>query len=369
MSSKAQAHIFTDASLTAEPSKSREQDTMKNNNTAIALAICFMMNFLLPSCGGEEGVEVSEEDSFEDTTSLGTADDAKEQTDSSTSNSEPDSDELPVQEEEVALDPDRERASHDPILIDGNEDFAAQAAAEGWPGDGTQGDPYIIEGLEIDLEKQGKGAIDVRNTDVHFIIRDCYLHNGGQAWLNSNAQGYGIIARNVRNMRVERTIAVECFEGIWLKGTQDSVLHFNDVSHNSGHGISFESSHRNTVEYNLCRKERDDGILVGRGFGASDENIIRHNVFAENGTSGLNLSAGSRNVIYGNVFDEGNGMHVMAIVKNNTLYNEETGSGNWWHGHTSPDEDKDGIVDEPKKTSAGPDNYPLVTKPSTVPKR
>lgn len=353
---------------------------MKTHNTAIVLAISFVFGFSVLACGGEEGSADSEESTSEgandsetvsETVDDGGGDKGSEEgpgdTVSESVAPQDDSDVETVSSNDDDLDTERERAPHDPILIDGNEDFAAQAAAEGWPGDGTKDDPYVIEGLEIDLEKKGKGAIDVRNTDVHFVVRDCYLHNGGQNWLNSAAQGYGVIARNVRNMRVERTIAVECFEGIWLKETADSVLHYNDVSRNSGHGISFEKSHRNIVEYNICRGEHDDGILVGRAFGASNENVLRYNLFAGNGTSGLNVSAGSKNIIYGNVFDAGNGMHVMAIVKNNTLYNEETGRGNWWHGHTSPDADGDGIVDEPKKTTAGPDNYPLVEKPSTKP--
>ena len=41
---------------------------------------------------------------------------------------------------------------HDPIKIEGDEDFAAQAASEGWPGDGSEENPYVIEGYEITLD-------------------------------------------------------------------------------------------------------------------------------------------------------------------------------------------------------------------------
>ncbi|MFO8109268.1 MAG: hypothetical protein R6U17_01905 [Thermoplasmata archaeon] len=38
-----------------------------------------------------------------------------------------------------------------PIRIDGDSDFASQAAQEGWPGDGSTENPYVIEGYEIDV--------------------------------------------------------------------------------------------------------------------------------------------------------------------------------------------------------------------------
>ena len=38
---------------------------------------------------------------------------------------------------------------HEPISIRGDSDFIAQATTEGWPGNGTEECPYIIEGYEI----------------------------------------------------------------------------------------------------------------------------------------------------------------------------------------------------------------------------
>ena len=69
---------------------------------------------------------------------------------------------------------------HNPIYIDGNADFASQASAEGWPGDGSAGNPYIIEGYDINASTTN--GIDIRNTDVYFVIRDCYVHDGGVSY-------------------------------------------------------------------------------------------------------------------------------------------------------------------------------------------
>jgi len=59
--------------------------------------------------------------------------------------------------------------NHAPILINGNADFATQAAANGWSGAGTVGDPYVIENLEINTDIDGQSAIYINNTDVFFI--------------------------------------------------------------------------------------------------------------------------------------------------------------------------------------------------------
>lgn len=59
--------------------------------------------------------------------------------------------------------------SHGPIEIMGNEAFASQ----GWPGNGTEDDPYRIEGLNITTMEAL--AIGIWNTSAHFVIRDCFL--------------------------------------------------------------------------------------------------------------------------------------------------------------------------------------------------
>jgi parallel beta-helix repeat protein len=59
---------------------------------------------------------------------------------------------------------------HDPIEIMGDEDFSSQAADEGWPGDGTEGNPYTIQGYEINASMEN--GIYIRSTTVHFIIKN-----------------------------------------------------------------------------------------------------------------------------------------------------------------------------------------------------
>jgi len=264
--------------------------------------------------------------------------------------------------------------SHASIVIDGNDDFHAQAANEGWEGDGSEENPYIIEGYEIDLEEGQGGAVDVRNTDLYFVIRHCYLHGGGGAWFDDSKRGYGILTENVQNMRVERTMAKENFEGVRMtKGTTDCVLHYNDFAMNSGHGIALVSAHNNIIEYNKCINEHDDGILLGSFDMAaagdpSNSNIIRFNWFANNSSSGICLFRGKGNFIYGNAFGAGCGVFVLNTGGVNTWYSEEERTGNWWYNFSAPDEDGDGVYDTPRTVAGGAEDiYPLVEKPDTTP--
>lgn len=59
---------------------------------------------------------------------------------------------------------------HVPILINGTGDFVAQ----GWPGAGTQANPYRISLLNITRDV-GLRCIDIMNTQAYFKIEDCFV--------------------------------------------------------------------------------------------------------------------------------------------------------------------------------------------------
>jgi len=91
--------------------------------------------------------------------------------------------------------------NHGPIDITSDADFAAQKAVEGWAGNGTQANPYVIEGYNITHNGHN---IEVSNVSSYFIIRDCLLlspgtppppggYDDGVALLNSS---HGLIANN-----------------------------------------------------------------------------------------------------------------------------------------------------------------------------
>jgi hypothetical protein len=63
-----------------------------------------------------------------------------------------------------------------PISIDGNSDFADKASLNSWIGNGSAGNPYILENLAILTSVAGTHAFSIQNTNVYFILRNCTLH-------------------------------------------------------------------------------------------------------------------------------------------------------------------------------------------------
>jgi len=57
---------------------------------------------------------------------------------------------------------------HSSINISGNQDFILQ----GWPGNGTEQNPFEIEGLSISATEC---CINMSDTDAFFVVKDCAL--------------------------------------------------------------------------------------------------------------------------------------------------------------------------------------------------
>ena len=73
-------------------------------------------------------------------------------------------------------------SSHSPIRIDNDSDFADTAASDGWKGNGSADNPYIIENYDINGTDAGY-CIYIGNTTAHFVIRNCSVHDAsGNSW-------------------------------------------------------------------------------------------------------------------------------------------------------------------------------------------
>ncbi len=81
---------------------------------------------------------------------------------------------------------------HPPIVINGDSGFTMNNGVAG--GSGTSSDPYVIDNWYINSCCL-KAGIDIRNTDVSFIIQNVYIHNLG-APFNTIP---GVVFSNVTN--------------------------------------------------------------------------------------------------------------------------------------------------------------------------
>ncbi|MFW9778537.1 MAG: right-handed parallel beta-helix repeat-containing protein [Candidatus Heimdallarchaeota archaeon] len=209
--------------------------------------------------------------------------------------------------------------THSIISIDGDVDFATQAQAENWPGNGSSSFPYIIENLAI--SGPGSSLIQIKDSNVHFLIRNCLLE-GGQigVYLNGivNGQIYNniIISHNLGGVRLDNAFNCTIFGnrinnngnfGLLLEYSKDNLLSDNIISNNHGDGISFLNSGNNRI---LNNKLINTGFNVnGAQLGDFVQTIIVNNtvnqkplVYSQH-SRGLTIHGGAGQVILVNATD------------------------------------------------------------------
>ena len=143
---------------------------------------------------------------------------------------------------------------HDPISIVGNDEFAAQALNEGWAGDGTEGNPYIIEGYEI--HGNWWEAIEIISCDVYFIIRNSLITYGeislegitNGSIINCTLNGrYTSISLNSShgNDIIENTFTNQSWSCLYLTSSNYNYISNNTLFSQYGKGISIKNSNWN----------------------------------------------------------------------------------------------------------------------------
>ena len=204
---------------------------------------------------------------------------------------------------------------HPVISIEGDADFAAQASAEGWPGNGHLNNPYVIAGYEID----GLGymsAIRIGNTTVHFEIRDCHLFNGVS----------GVFLYGISNGRIlNNTCNGNSQYGIEEFYALDGYVMNNTCLLNLRAGIWIDFSDRNTVSGNLCHDNGDGSDAWGILCGGSNNAVFQNECY-DHLTAGIEFG-GTASVAYENVCTRnGVGIEVGAgTARDNHCYNNSDG--------------------------------------------
>ncbi len=165
--------------------------------------------------------------------------------------------------------------SHDPIYIDGNSQFTAMAAANGWPGLGLISSPYIIDGLDIDLGGSYGSCIIIVDTDVHFRVSNCRL--SGATGIDDFDMGCGIRLVEVMNGHLVNNICNDnrvgialgsTFEEVGLTTSSDNLVEGNNCS-NCTIGINLYGAISNSIIDNEC-DNCDYGIKI---VGSSDNTV------------------------------------------------------------------------------------------------
>ncbi len=218
---------------------------------------------------------------------------------------------------------------HEPILITGNTLFASKASSEGWPGDGTPGNPYVIEGYEIDAGGLA-WCIHIESTDVHFIVRDCYLHDASYKYDDGAAiRFYDVSYGTVENCSVERSGRFG-----FLAWDSSHISFKNCTSHIAPIGIYLPHCHHITVAGSSFDNSGASGQLgykYGISIYNSDNVVAEDNKVWDYADNGLVTSASSNLFLCHNTLNgSSTGINLahavhFTIVANNTVLNSSVG--------------------------------------------
>ncbi|MFX0107049.1 MAG: nitrous oxide reductase family maturation protein NosD [Candidatus Hodarchaeota archaeon] len=155
---------------------------------------------------------------------------------------------------------------HGPIFIDGNDQFTAIAEGEEWAGNGSESSPYIIEGFDFDLGGTNGKAIEIRDTTVHFIIRDCSFTGA------TGSGGSGIYLFNVANCEISDNLLYNNYNGLNLDADNATIVN-NDIDAIAmGSGIYIGGMKNSLVSENTV-----NGGYVGFSFWGLDQCVVSQN--------------------------------------------------------------------------------------------
>jgi parallel beta-helix repeat protein len=256
--------------------------------------------------------------------------------------------------------------SHDPIRINNNTEFASMAGSEGWVGDGSLGNPYIIEGYDINGNGYGY-CIYIGNTTFYFEVRDCYLHEASGILKSPYFYDAGIILYYVQNGTIVNNIVSSSNSiGMYLYYSNNNSIIYNNLSNNDD-GIYLYHSSNFTISNNEIMNEgifiwgdvlehwnshiidttnsvngksvyywkNQTGGIVPLGAGqvilANCTNVIVEHQNVNHGTVGILLGFSNSNIISHNNASSNNHGVYLCKSSNNTIINN-TASSNYYLG-------------------------------------
>ncbi len=185
---------------------------------------------------------------------------------------------------------------HSQIQIDGNSDFHSKALEEGWTGDGSEEDPYIISNFLFDNIKDPPypySGIKISNCDIYFQITNC-------TFIGSEEGQNGIFLDKVSNGEISNNLITNMSRvgtylegvGIYLEDSQDIFISMNTISNNEFYGIYISNSENISIIGNNITNN-DAWTREGIKLLHSPNNRINDNLLINNslGVYGDNLES------------------------------------------------------------------------------
>jgi parallel beta-helix repeat protein len=255
--------------------------------------------------------------------------------------------------------------THAPIAISSDSNFASQAASEGWLGDGTESNPYLIANYEINGSASGY-CIAIQSTNVYFTIQNCYLHNA------SGPDYKGIDLYGVKNGTITGNVISENYRGIFFYQSGYCTVVNNSFTHNI-YGLRSFSDWRFRPHPPIPAPDIGINITENIFFDNTQYGVLID--FTANIYNTLGLPpAGTHDIIYRNNFINNSIILPQSAWAIGTWNWEYPIGGNYWTNYTGydnfsgPNQDipgSDGIGDTPFSFFDYPfecvDHYPLMS--------
>ncbi len=218
---------------------------------------------------------------------------------------------------------------HEPIQINNDTELNQTALDEGWNGTGSEEDPYIIEGYDIDGDDYGY-ALYIGNTTDHFVVRDCYLHDADDSDSNDYWEEAGLQLYNITNGSIKNNdVSSNDLYGLYLEESNDITIFNNTVSSNYYEdGIYFTNSDNNIVENNTVSSNGDYGLYFRYSIG----NILRNNTVSDNGYAGVDLYYSDGTILENNTVSSNSNQGIYLYSSDDTVLENNTVSDNSDYG-------------------------------------
>ncbi|MEW6069036.1 MAG: right-handed parallel beta-helix repeat-containing protein [Candidatus Thermoplasmatota archaeon] len=211
------------------------------------------------------------------------------------------------------------KGARTPIYIHGNNNFTSANGVTS--GSGTQAEPYIIENW--DISASSAHGIEIRNTNVYFIIRNCVIYDG------KSTGKYGIYFYNVTDGKIENVTSYNNCVGVYLSFSSNNTISESQIHNNSWHGIYLYVSSNNTISASQIHNNSWHSICLDH---SSNNNISESQIY--NNSYGIYLIQSSNTEIhYNNIY---NNTDYGVYNYNSAPEYQANATYNWWDSATGP---------------------------------
>ncbi|MDG6225904.1 MAG: NosD domain-containing protein [Candidatus Thermoplasmatota archaeon] len=183
---------------------------------------------------------------------------------------------------------------HLPFEIIGDADLQMRASIEGWPGDGSISDPFIIEDHEIDGKLSANG-IKIAMTTLHVLIRNCTIENATEDILFLDS-GHAIYIFGASNISIEGCTINNSTMGIRMITVMDMSITGCRID-GSITAISLEEASNITLDSTIVNDTMGAALVIDR----SSTVNVNGSTFV-GGYSGTDMSGSDNVTIMNNYF-------------------------------------------------------------------